>query len=399
MSTAPGEGWDSLSTDTGLTGRGVRVCYIPGGLIMDNITHSLVGLALAETGLKRVTPMATVTLVLAANFPDIDIVTGLIGQLVYLEYHRGITHALVAIPILSMLLAAVVYGFSLRQKTGARFLPLSGLSLLGMITHPLLDYLNSYGWRPFLPWDGNWIYGDTAFVIDPWLWLVLGGTLFVTTAKTRRQVTGWIVLFAVMLSVVMFSGSVGAGIKLLWLAMSGCVVGFRVVTEQSARKTQIISTGVLVIMLAYIGLLAALHEMALDRTKELALKLQVRSGNRQTQVSALPTPANPLLWQAVIAVDEAFYLTDLNLAKELPSVDSLARYQRETGDASAIAEARQTVQAQTFLRFARFPVSEVIMAKEQNTLTEVEIRDVRFQNQGARNTFHTRIRLNKNLPH
>jgi inner membrane protein len=36
-----------------------------------------------------------------------------------------------------------------------------------MSTHPLLDYMNTYGVRPFLPFDGSWFYGDTLFVIDP----------------------------------------------------------------------------------------------------------------------------------------------------------------------------------------------------------------------------------------
>ena len=68
---------------------------------MDNVTHSLVGAALAETGLKRWTPLATTTLILGANFPDLDIVFGF-NKLAYLEHHRGITHAIAVIPLLSL---------------------------------------------------------------------------------------------------------------------------------------------------------------------------------------------------------------------------------------------------------------------------------------------------------
>src|SRR5437870_349432 len=99
---------------------------------MDNITHSLVGLALAETGLKRTTPLATATLIMGANLPDIDIVTGLVGHLFYLEHHRGITHSLIAVPILSLLLAAGVFAYSRRKQLGTRFGPLCCLSLLAM---------------------------------------------------------------------------------------------------------------------------------------------------------------------------------------------------------------------------------------------------------------------------
>jgi hypothetical protein len=43
---------------------------------MENLTHTFVGAALAECGLKRVTPLATTTLLIAANLPDIDVVSG-----------------------------------------------------------------------------------------------------------------------------------------------------------------------------------------------------------------------------------------------------------------------------------------------------------------------------------
>jgi len=40
---------------------------------MDKLTHSLVGVLLSRAGVKRLAPRATVTLVLGANAPDIDI--------------------------------------------------------------------------------------------------------------------------------------------------------------------------------------------------------------------------------------------------------------------------------------------------------------------------------------
>ncbi len=47
---------------------------------MDNLTHSLVGLALAESGLRRRTALATATLVIGANVPDIDALIYLVGD-------------------------------------------------------------------------------------------------------------------------------------------------------------------------------------------------------------------------------------------------------------------------------------------------------------------------------
>ena len=42
---------------------------------MENLTHTLVGILLAHAGLNRWTPRATAICVVAANLPDIDIVT------------------------------------------------------------------------------------------------------------------------------------------------------------------------------------------------------------------------------------------------------------------------------------------------------------------------------------
>ena len=79
---------------------------------MDNVTHSLTGLALARAGLDRFSPRATLLLLLSANAPDCDIVALARGQLAYLEAHRGYTHSLLFLPVLALvcvLVTAAVY--------------------------------------------------------------------------------------------------------------------------------------------------------------------------------------------------------------------------------------------------------------------------------------------------
>jgi len=66
---------------------------------MDNLTHTAIGLFLSRAGLNRWTPAATPILLLAANAPDIDIVTLSGGSLNYLHYHRHLTHSLIAMPV------------------------------------------------------------------------------------------------------------------------------------------------------------------------------------------------------------------------------------------------------------------------------------------------------------
>jgi inner membrane protein len=48
------------------------------------------------------------------------------------------------------------------------------LSYVGVLSHVALDWLNSYGIRLLMPFDDRLFYGDTLFIIDPWLWLALG---------------------------------------------------------------------------------------------------------------------------------------------------------------------------------------------------------------------------------
>src|SRR5207248_11360495 len=61
---------------------------------MDDLTHSLTGLMFSRAGLNRFHPRASLILIMAANAPDVDIVSWFGGPLTYLEYHRGLAHSL-----------------------------------------------------------------------------------------------------------------------------------------------------------------------------------------------------------------------------------------------------------------------------------------------------------------
>lgn len=370
---------------------------------MDNVTHTLVGAALAETGLRRWTPLATPTLLLAANFPDLDIVVGLFGRFAYLEHHRGITHAIVALPLLSLLLAGLMYAGSRwwQQRhpdpSRARFGPLFWLSLLAMSTHPLLDFTNSYGWRPFLPWDRTWFYGDLDFVADPWLWVGLGGTLLLATATTRTRLLGWGALFAALaVPVLLFAAMVWA-LKIAWLSLVGLCFFWRATRNLSATAAERLMRGVVAASLIYFGLLTWLQHRTLHELQAVAPQL-IRSDDQITKVDALPLPGNPFLRQAVISTDKAFYflqphLLSSNVSSSLP----LSRViQRTIGEVEAITSALREPEFQAFLRFARFPVIEALRQPDQTT--EIEVRDIRFElDSRAVSTFHTTIRLDAQL--
>ncbi|HEY4423416.1 MAG TPA: metal-dependent hydrolase, partial [Pyrinomonadaceae bacterium] len=159
---------------------------------MDNLTHSLVGLTVAKAGLERLSPGATTLCVLAANAPDSDIVVLAFGdRWTFLQHHRGITHAIVGVLALAIILPLIFYGIDRlwsRYKDQPPQTKLKGLMIASFIasaTHPLLDWTNNYGIRFFLPWSPKWSYGDLVYIVDPYIWLILGGAVFLLTARTK----------------------------------------------------------------------------------------------------------------------------------------------------------------------------------------------------------------------
>lgn len=115
---------------------------------MDNVTHSLTGLALSRAGLQRFCPRAVWLLVLAANAPDGDIIFAGQGGFSYLQHHRGYTHSLLGAPLMAALTVLVIAGVFRERLPWLRAWL---LCLLGLASHLLLDWTNSYGIRLLLP--------------------------------------------------------------------------------------------------------------------------------------------------------------------------------------------------------------------------------------------------------
>src|SRR4051794_35697378 len=116
---------------------------------MFNSTHTLVGFAVARAGLDRWSPYAATTAVIASNLPDIDIVTALGSTATYIDQHRGITHSCIGVPVLSLLLALVIWKISEKRGPPTSLWRLFVIALIAMSTHPFLDWMNTYGVRPF----------------------------------------------------------------------------------------------------------------------------------------------------------------------------------------------------------------------------------------------------------
>jgi len=150
---------------------------------VDNLCHTLAGAAFGEAGLKHTTRFGNVTLMIASNLPDLDVLVFATG-LPAVAFRRGWTHGMLAQALLPWMFAILVFWLGKRRQ--ARFWPLLLLSYLGVVLHVLMDVLNNYGVRLLMPFSGRWFYGDSVFILDPWLWMSLG--LGVWLARKRVHV-------------------------------------------------------------------------------------------------------------------------------------------------------------------------------------------------------------------
>lgn len=207
---------------------------------MDPLTHTLTGAAIADTGLARRRPLATLTLVLAANLPDVDAVTYLVGADVSLDLRRGWTHGVLAMALMPILLAGTLVVFDRwwrrrrpplgkddAARPAASFADLLPLAYLGLASHPVLDWLNTYGIRLLMPFDGRWFYGDTLFIIDPWIWLMLGGAVFLCHSDSRRSLLAWAALAALTTAIVVRGSAGQPDARSVWLVGLSILITLR----------------------------------------------------------------------------------------------------------------------------------------------------------------------------
>jgi len=152
---------------------------------MDNLCHTLTGAALGKAGLADKTRWGMATLMVAANLPDVDVAVFLTDTLP-MSFRRGWTHGVLAQATLPLALAGVVWAMG-QRSTGKRpaFKPLLLLAYVGLYSHILMDWLNSYGVRLLKPFSDRWFYGDALYIVDPWLWGILGAGVWVASDLAR----------------------------------------------------------------------------------------------------------------------------------------------------------------------------------------------------------------------
>jgi inner membrane protein len=305
---------------------------------MDNLTHSLTGLALARSGLGRFCPHTALLMILSANAPDIDIVALRGGQFCYFEWHRGYSHSLPGLPflaVLPVLAVAAIY----RQK-----LPWTRawlLSCIGVASHNVIDWTNSYGVRLLLPFSSAWFHLDLNSLYDGWIWAVL--------------------IFAA-----------------LWPVLARLVsieIGDR---APAGRGTAVFA---LAFFLLFDIARAVLHQRAIAQ-----LEARIYNDAPPFQTAAFPEPFTPFQWTGLVETADTYRLNAVNTLGDLDPRSAEVFY--KSSPRPSIENAKRTEPFRYFLYFARFPVwSEAPTTIDGGEGTRVDLTDLRFGRPGA-GSFH-----------
>jgi membrane-bound metal-dependent hydrolase YbcI (DUF457 family) len=305
---------------------------------VDNLTHSLFALTLAQTPLKRAGRGTTLTLLLASNAPDSDIVAAIArGGEAYLSAHRGSSHSLLGILTLALAVAILVSVVRKRSRPPTAFFKLAGIAVIGTMGHVLMDLPTSYGTRLFSPFDSTWYAVDLMPIID---------------------------------------------VYLLGLLAIGLIAG----RMKRAFRAHIAAT-VLVLMGVNYAFRTALHTVALGRAggnradvvsswpdaprPKLPSDYPCRAEPCTLEIAAIPTFVSPFSWRIIRQMSNGYDIREMDL---------LAGAERPIAwlpndSAPAVHAARQESAPRSFLAFSRFPTARV---RTHDDETVVRILDVRF---------------------
>ena len=369
----------------------------------------LTGACLSRTGLNRHAAYATLTMLVAAEFPDIDMLWSLRGPVDSFQHHRGITHTFLGLPFEAALVVAAVYGWhrwrvAHAAKAAATRVPdssrvarpltaapvrwdvLYGLALVALLSHLLLDYTNNYGLRPFFPFDGRWFAASIVFIFDPAIFglLLVGliapalfGLIGSEVGAKRRTFRGrgW-AAFALL------------GVLCLWTLREvehGKAVGIAMAQSITAPvKPQILEE---LVPPGEVG-----RETPVDEPAPVYLGAQ--------RVLATPDPVSPFHWAMVTDFGPLYQLAEVD-TRTAALTPGETTYPKPSRDA-AVLEAERSPLGRAYIDWSPMPIMDVstpnngVAAEasgdpDARGQTVVTFRDPRFMGGWMRSSGHSAL--------
>ncbi|HST13182.1 MAG TPA: metal-dependent hydrolase [Terriglobales bacterium] len=328
---------------------------------MEPVTHFLTGACLGRAGFNRKTALATATMTLAAEAPDLDVFARFKGPVFGFAHHRGFTHSFLGLALVSAVVVGFIYlVWRVRgRKTNDPALPprwgmLFALAYLAGLSHILLDFTNNYGVRPFWPFSERWYEWDIVFIIDP----ILLATL-----------TAGLVLPAFF---ALINQEIGA--------------------KPQRFKGRGTAIAALAVMVAWWAIRDFEHRRALN-----ALEARTYEQANPIRVGAFPTYANPFLWHGVVETQNFFALAYVD--STTPEVDPGEHLEilSKPEETPVTLAAKHSYLGRVYLDWAKFPITETSPTENGGYL--VHFYDLRFgpSEPGARRPLSAGVLLDRNL--
>lgn len=310
---------------------------------MEPVTHFLTGACLGRAGLNRKTALATLTLALAAEAPDLDVIEGMVrGSAFGFAHHRGFTHSFLGVPLLALVVVGFVYvlwrlrGRKIKDpKLPPRWGILFLYACLAGLSHILLDFTNNYGVRPYWPFSEKWYSWDIVFIVEP-------------------VMLGFLILGLVVPSLFgLIDREIGA--------------------RRHGPRGRVAAT----LALAGIVLMWGLRDYEHRRAVQ-ALEARTYNGVDPLRASAYPKWIDPFHWDGVVETPALFALAPVDsLAPEVDPEGSMEiRYKPE--ETPVTLAAKNSYIGRVFLDWAQYPITETETLQPPEKGYIVLFQDLRY---------------------
>ena len=306
---------------------------------MEPITHFLTGACIARAGLNRKTALATATVTLAAEAPDMDVLGRLHGPVFGFEHHRGFTHSILGVALVAAGITGLVYvvwRLRGRRTKDPNLPPRWGLlflfAYLAGLSHILLDFTNNYGVRPFWPFSERWYSWDIVFIFEP-------------------------VMFAMLLLGLVLPS---------FFALIRNEIGAR----QRGPKGRLAASLALLSIVLLWGVRDYEHRRAVA-----ALESRTYEGADPQRVSAYPLWNNPFQWFGVVETQNFFALAPVDSSRpEIDDAHMEIRYKPE--ETPVTLAAKKSYLGRAYLDWAQYPLTITESLDSGGYLVQFE--DLRF---------------------
>jgi inner membrane protein len=330
---------------------------------LEPITHFLTGACLGRAGFNRKTALATATMTLAAEAPDLDAFSRFGGPVYGFAHHRGFTHSFLGLILISALVVGFMYlVWRIRgRKTKDPNLPprwglLFVLAYVAGLSHILLDFTNNYGVRPFWPFSERWYSWDIVFIAEPVLYILLFGGLL--------------------------------------LPALGSLINDEIGSRRKGPQGRLAATVALIGVVLLYGVRDYEHRRAVA-----ALQARTFQDADALRLSAYPNYWNIFQWSGVVETRNFFVVTPVDSSVPEVDPDASMRFRYKPEETAVTLAAKKSYLGRVYLDWAKYPVTETEEVSSDPGGYIVHFQDLRFEYGmfAGRNPLGASVRLDRHL--